>query len=198
MENRKRLGWAFAVVLAFVSHPFSAFAQKVAPNAPKVENRAILDRGSESIKGLPNFGRNSFPALYGEYRLERVAGVTLEVPGEAGGPPKVRVWITSEALFISAAAWTARRLVGRSAYSAASTPGSEGARERLYLFDRPFVAEGQGAVPKLWSVLVAIPDEAGANAAYERFISPFLDKLSYFLSNARGPTDVSFPAIVEW
>lgn len=195
MGARRVILIIFAAFFVFLPRPAAVSAQKAAAKAAQPQNRAILVRGSESIKGLPNFGRNSFSAVYGEYRLDRVSGAPA---AGSGTDAALRVWMTDVALFVSPSAWTATRIAGRPAFSAVPAQGSETAAARLLLFERPFVAEGQGAEPRLWSVFVAVPAVSPENAAYERFVGPFLDRLSYFLSNARVPTDASFPAVVEW
>ena len=164
-----------------------------AAKAPATVSRAVLVRGSELVKGLPNFGRNALPGLYGEYRLERTAAPDVPVG------PAVRVWMTAEALYASAAAWTPTRLAGRPAYSSAAADASGAIPYRYALFDRPFSAVGRGAEPGNWSVIVGIPDlPKPAADGYGLFLPLFLDRLSFFLANARAPTDASFPAVLEW
>jgi hypothetical protein len=182
---------ACAVFLCAVFSAASFEAQTA--KGPKISVRAVLTRGSEALKGLPNFGRNSLPSVYGEYRLERAASA---VP--IG--PKIRVWMTAEALYLSSAAWTPSRTAGRPSYAARIADPADGGAYRFSLFDRPFTADGQGAEPKVWSVIIAFSENAGAEAAaeYERFVPIFFDRLAFFLSNARSRTDVSFPAVLEW
>jgi len=165
----------------------SAQARGAAP--ARSEARALLVRGSASVKGLPNFGRNALPALYGEYRLIG--------RDDAEGP---RVWMTSEALYLSTEDWAPERLAGRASYAARKPASPESPGARLFLFDRPFASEGQGAAPRVWTVLMELPayGDSEAAAVYERFVPVFLDRLSYFLANARSQTDVSFPAVLEW
>jgi hypothetical protein len=152
----------------------------------------LLSRGSETVKGLPNFGRNALPALYGEYRIERVDGP------DAQSHPDPRVWMTMEALYLSPSNWSPVRAAGRNAYASARTETVDGVDYRYFLFDRPFVADGQGAEPRRWSVIAALPQPGGDASTNERFLSVFLERLAYFLSNARSPTDASFPAVLEW
>ena len=173
------------------------FAQSAAPKAAaaqRYEYRAILVRGSESVKGLPHFGRNSLPGVFGEYRLEKAAAP------RGGAETAVRVWMTREALYLAASSWPPARFAGKAVFSAAETFPPDDTPFRLNLYDRPFSAEGQGAEPRLWSAIIGFPASSGAEAValIERFAQPFLDKLSYFLSNARTPEDASFPAIVEF
>lgn len=168
------------------------FAQ-AAPKGAAVSARAVLERGSEAVKGLPNFGRNALPGIYGEYRLERKSAAESPIG------PRVLVWMTDEALFVSAADWSPARLAGRAAFVSTNVRLSDGIRYRYELFDRPFSAAGQGAEPSRWSVIVALPEAAEEAAVeYGRFLPLFLDRLSFFLSNARRPTDASFPAVLEW
>jgi hypothetical protein len=146
------------------------------------------------VKGLPNFGRNALPGLYGEYRLEPTA------KGAEALPERILVWMTQEALYLSPADWRFSRVEGRAAWIAAERTGSANdAGRRLVLFDRPFGSEGQGAEPRRWTVLVSLPSDAeGSAPEYGRFVAPFLDRLAFFLSSARSAMDASFPAILEW
>ena len=153
--------------------------------------RAVLVRGAEAVKGLPGFGTNALPGLYGEYRID------LPAPR----PGSLRVWMSAEWLYLAPADWAAARVGGRDAYefrgaapfTGAGDPGGEG---RLVLFDRPFAAAGQGADPRAWYVLTWIPSGAD-RTEIDLFIDLFLDRLAYFLGVARSPSDASFPAVLE-
>lgn len=153
--------------------------------------RAVLVRGAEVLRGLPGFGKNAFPALYGEYRVDLPQGLP-------GGP---KVWMTEEALYLAPAEWAPVRFAGRRAFEFRVSAGPEArgpapAEGRLVVFDRPFEAAGQGAEPRIWSILVLFP--AGFDpAGEERFATLFLDKLAYFLSLAKSRSDASFPAVLE-
>jgi hypothetical protein len=112
--------------------------------ASRTSRRAVLVRGSEAVKGLPNFGRNALPGLYGEYRLEPTA------KGAEALPERILVWMTQEALYLSPADWRFSRVEGRAAWIAAERTGSANdAGRRLVLFDRPFGSEGQARTPAL-------------------------------------------------
>jgi hypothetical protein len=181
---------AFAVGILAALAVGTAAAQ---PAAKAAAARAVLVRGSEPVKGLPNFGRNALPGLYGEYRLERTAAPDAPVG------PRIRVWMTPEALYASSAAWEPARFSGRSGYASTAADVSGAVAYRYALFDRPFSAAGRGAEPGRWSVIVGLPEVPEPSAAeYGRFLPLFLDRLAFFLSNARVSTDASFPAVLEW
>ncbi len=184
---------ALCAVCAPGAQNASASARSGAGTRAKAAARALLVQGAEAVKGLPHFGRNALPAISGEYRLLSLAD-----------SPPVLVWMTDQALYLAPADWASVRVASRPAHEARGGFASGGAAYRLVLFDRPFSALGQGADPSLWSVLIAIPEVRGADGdpeaarEFDRFVPTFLDRLSYFLSNARARTDASFPAVLDW
>jgi len=154
----------------------------------QAQAQAILMKGSDPVKGVPGFGKNALPALYGEYATT-TAGETLFL----------RVWATREALYLKTGVWTARKM-GSYTFREAQAPENDdelpsGTAFQLTLVERPFPAGGLGGLPDEWSIVFAYPAKS---AAVERFQQRFLDRFSYFLSQARLPTDASFPAIVEY
>ncbi len=157
--------------------------------------QAFLVKGSDPVKGVPGFGKNALPALYGEYTT-RVAGEDLVL----------RVWATREALYLKAGFWTARKS-GTYTFREAKAPENDdelpaGTAFLLSLVERPFPSGGLGALPDEWSLVFALPEQTVPNpartVALDRFQQRLLDRFSYFLSQARLPTDVSFPANVEY
>lgn len=163
--------------------------------------QAILVRGSDPVKGVPGFGKNALPALYGEYATSM-----------AGEDLVLRVWATREALYLKAGFWAARK-VGSYTLREARAPENDdelpaGTAFLLSLAERPFPSGGLGALPDEWSIVFALPAGGGSaeqsitnparTAALDSFRLHLLDRFSYFLSQARLPTDVSFPANVEY
>jgi len=150
--------------------------------------QAILVKGSDPVKGVPGFGKNALPALYGEYAT-RIAGEDLVL----------RVWATREALYLKTGFWVARKTGPYTFREAKASENDDelpaGTAFLLTLAERPFPAGGLGALPDEWSIVFAYP---ARSVAMERFQQRFLDRFSYFLFQARLSTDVSFPANVEY
>lgn len=151
-----------AVVLAFAAAPHAS-----AQAAPV---RAVLVRGTLSVRGVPHLPVNSIPALYGEYRA--AAGL-------------IRVWVVREELFLTPE------------WEEFTFKPAGGARIRAY--SRPVgTAEGPGTAYALrdssYWILAEVPAPAGDPV-------PFLDaltvRLAYFAAQARSPSDLSLPAVLE-
>lgn len=191
--------------LAFGALP-AAVGQSSAPSAPSSRPtplRAILTRGSVAVNGLPGFGRNALPGIAGEYVIAAAAAVGGDAAPAASPTAddsplfSVRIWASKEPLYVSSADWRPVRIAGRPAFEATGSAGDTGVAGRLLLFDRPFVADGQGAEPRSWSVIIAAPADEARAADFARFMPVLLDRFSYFISSARAPSDVSFPAVLE-
>jgi hypothetical protein len=167
---------------------FSLYATGTVSGQEQGLGQAILMKGSDPVKGVPGFGKNALPALYGEYTTS-VAGEDLVL----------RVWATREALYLKAGFWTARKS-GTYTFREAKAPENDdelpaGTAFLLTLVERPFLAGGLGSLPDEWSVVFALP---ARSVELDRFQQRFLDRFNYFLSQARMPTDASFPANVEY
>jgi hypothetical protein len=159
---------AVAVLFAcpvFVSAQTRAAGKVPAPKEP----RAILVRGTESVKGLPGFAANAFEAIYGEYRLE-ASGAT------------VQVWATREALYFDPAAWT-KRVGGYAPQRRTDADGS-------------VILAAEPSVPG-WTAIAVFPPNGVAATEMDLFFRLFLDRFSHFLVGAKVPTDASFPATIE-
>jgi len=133
---------------------------------------AVLAEGSRIVAGLPGFGRNALPALYGEYAMTGSSGAQIRVP----------VWFTREALVLPAA-WN--KAPCRTMTSGFNAVYAE--------------AEADGSI--LWTLstteyhlLVLVPKDVPDPCA---FTARFSDRFSFFFRYAAIPEDVSFPAILE-
>jgi hypothetical protein len=171
----RRAGLSAAVLLAAVllfgwSAVVSAQTRAATKAPPPKNPRAILVRGTESVKGLPGFEANAFESIYGEYRLE-MSGVT------------VQVWATREALYFDPAAWSKR------------TVGSYASQRRTDADGRVIFA-AEPSVPG-WTAIAVFPPDGIAATEMDLFFRLFLDRFSHFLVGAKVPTDASFPATIE-
>ncbi len=143
--------------------------------APAATEWALLVRGSLPVKGIPGFGANAIPALYGEYRV-----ASLSEP--------VAVWATREGLYLDPRIWKGRRAGGLAAYERASS------EEDAFPVLRTLIAAESAAD---WTVVVAFPGDAERNAEIDRFMRRFVDRFNRFALSAKLPSDVSFPAVLD-
>lgn len=157
-------------LLFFWSVTVSAQTRAAGKTPAAKEPRAILVRGTESVKGLPGFAANAFEAIYGEYRLE-ASGAT------------VQVWATREPLYFDQTAWTKR--VGGGDVSLRRTDA-----------DGRVILAAEPSVPG-WTAIAAFPPTALAATEMDLFFRLFMERFSHFLVGAKLPTDASFPATIE-
>ncbi len=136
---------------------------------------ALLTRGVQPVKGVPGFGTNAIPALYGEYRLDSLA-------------EPVAVWATREGLYFDPRIWKGRRAGGLAVRSRAA--GTEDA----FPAPRTLIAAESAAD---WTVVAAFPGDTEGNAEVDRFMRAFAERFARFALSAKLPTDVSFPAVLD-
>lgn len=158
-----------------------------------VTNRqAILIRGAARVLGLPGFAPNSFPALFGVYRID------------TAGSDYVYVWATQEALYFDSKLWKARslktyRLLERDAdpedteIAKLLLESNSLAFMRLIALDRPFPQSSSAGGLSEWTIIIAFSEEN-----YDNFALVFLERFSYFLTSAKAPSDASLPAVLEF
>jgi hypothetical protein len=175
----------------------SPLAEKAAPETNAAQ--AILLR-QESRPGLPGFGDNAFPALYGEYRLETPAEApgqrSLAVPRQvaAANPvpaaaPDFSVWVSSMDLYYQAGVWTGLSPINN--YEARMRE-SEGRRLVSLALD---TSRG------FWTAIFSFSGEsetAPLGAEQNRIIRAFAGRFAYFLSFNRSQNDVSLPAVLAY
>jgi hypothetical protein len=156
------------------------FAGVTAAGAGAQERRAVLGRGNNWVTGIPGFGRNVFPAVFGEYRLEFSPAGTGE--GEA-----VSVWLCGEPLNFAESAWrpwngsgfsVVQRREGEAQLLGFSFSGGSGSGAWTAVFQFPRGIEAAGL------------DEASANA----LVNKWAERVLYFLFSIKSPADVSLPA----
>ncbi len=143
--------------------------------APAAPEWAILVRGVQPVKGIPGFGANAIPALYGEYRLASLA-------------EPVAVWATREGLYFDPRIWKGRRAGGLAVRERSA--GTEAA----FPVPRTLVAAESAAD---WTVVAAFPGDTAGNAEVDRFMRAFAERFARFALAAKLPTDVSFPAVLD-
>jgi hypothetical protein len=152
-----------------------AVAKAISPQqdaSTRQPGTAVLAEGSRIVVGLPGFGRNALPALYGEYAITVADGVRVRVP----------VWFTREVLVLPSAWKKAPCRSMTAGFSALYAP-----------------AEADGSA--LWTLstsdyhlFVSVPKEMSDPCA---FMSKFSDRFSFFYRYAAQQEDISFPAILE-
>jgi hypothetical protein len=180
------LAWLWIVGTAPLSAQAGGASPVAAPRpVAKPDMSALLVRGTEPIKGLPGFGANAFDAIYGEYRFET-------------GATTVLVWATREALYFDPLAWTPRKVGLYTAQSRKGDLGNEGpaVREDGKMTEERLLIATELSVSD-WTVIAAFPLEGFLAAEIDRFLGLFLDRFTYFLTGAKIPTDVSFPATIQ-
>ncbi|MDR0623053.1 MAG: hypothetical protein LBG10_01315 [Treponema sp.] len=155
------------------------FAGVTAAGAGAQERRAVLSRGNTWVTGIPGFGSNVFPAVYGEYRLE--------FSPAGGGDQAVFVWLCGEPLHFAESLWrpwngsglsVVQRREGEARLLGFSFSGGSGLGIWTAVFQFPQGIEAAGL------------DEISANA----LINKWADRVLYFLFLIKNPADVSLPA----
>jgi hypothetical protein len=191
MDISRSRGFVFFLLLLTGAAVTAAGAQ---------ERRAVLVRGNVWVRGIPGFGNNVFPALFGEYRLEFPgpgdSGAAPAAPAapQTGGEAEKRdqvfsIWLSGEPLHFAEGSWRPR----------GGLPGIAPMESRdgeALLFGFSFSG---GVNLGTWTAVFQFPrgleaaglDESSANALAGRWTDRFL----YFLSFIKNPADVSLPAV---
>ncbi|MDR1288114.1 MAG: hypothetical protein LBK08_10935 [Treponema sp.] len=151
---------------------------------------AVLVRGNAWVSGLPGIGENAFPCFFGDYRIagaaasaNTAASADTNVSAN-GGAPLFSVYICREALVFSERLWQMRPgFPGR---------GAVQRREDGSLFVC-FPSESG-----FWTVMFRFPSEGFDGPALDRFAAVWLERFRYFFSLAKGISDISFPAVVNF
>jgi len=137
---------------------------------------AVLKEGTVPVKGLPFFGTNRIPALYGRY--ESVDGYS------------VSVWAVNEALYFDPAKWTSEK---RGILQVDTTV--TGDKNRIWIVKRELSMRQELSSASVWYFAaefpLAIPDSI-CTVFYEAFMT----RTEFFFSSARRYSDLSFPAAI--
>lgn len=182
---------------------------------------AILASGTAASRGLPGFGQNGIPCIAGAYRLpgagsdaptvrvwatrEALYAVPNGWKARRIGPYGFLEEAVGETALVPVAG---DRPVLALSLSQLDDPALGLAEPKppayycVMVAKRPFPAGGQGAFPEDWSVVLAFPLSGASELDVERtarlaFCAAFMDRFSYFLSIAKLPEDVSFPATLS-
>lgn len=136
---------------------------------------SILVEGTEQKTGIPGFGDNRIPALFGVYRT--AAGQF------------VRVWATSEPLLFNTASWNDDKAGdnrGRVNVSGESI---------LYAFERNLDMKEELSGLRRWYYILEFD---AMSPAVERlaFIEAYIRRADAFVSSARRYQDISLPAVL--
>jgi len=135
--------------------------------------RAVLVEGAVPVKGLPGFGRNALPALYGKYAFPQ---------GNASPPLGIELWFTREILVMPASWDKGNCRTPPSGFTMLAAPADEDGSALLSLTGAEY------------TLLVRIPAGMAEPCA---FIAVLADRFSFFYRYSVRPEDVSFPAILE-
>jgi hypothetical protein len=135
--------------------------------------RAVLVEGTAPVRGLPGFGRNALPALYGTYAFPQDGAST---------PLEIELWFTREILVMPADWGKAPCRTGPLGFTMLAAP-TEADGSALWAL--------AGAE---YTLLVRFPQGMASPCA---FIAVLADRFSFFYRYSARPEDVSFPAILD-
>jgi hypothetical protein len=137
-----------------------------------VPGRAVLVRGSESVRGVAGFGRNAIPALFGEYALASTGGETW----------LLSVWFTREALVLDET-WSSLSCSGLPAGFTLAQSGPAGSGDLVVV-----------ASTSDYHIVISVPAGFGSPC---RFAAVFIERFMFFMRNAVREEDISFPAFLQ-
>jgi hypothetical protein len=153
--------------------------------------RAVLIKGNEWQTGIPGFGINTFPALFGEY-LTEPAAVTAVTAGGDYRPLRFMIRVSGQALFFDPGLWQPR-------------PGVNSAMQQQnndsLLIAIPYTGQNDTGT---WTILFQFPRGPGedansplfSEAEADRLIRAWTGRFGYFLSLVKNFADISLPAVV--
>lgn len=137
--------------------------------------RAILEVGTVSAAGVPGFGPNRIPCLYGRYDL-----------GDSGN---IEAYAVSDPVLFSAERWTKSGTASQPRWSAVS----EG--RRIIAAARSIPSSNPESVPRDWHFVLSFPDTMSESDCLA-FFSLFAERVSFFFSSAKTREALSFPAVL--
>jgi hypothetical protein len=168
-------------VFAFLLHAPGLFAQN---------QQAVLVKGNEWQTGIPGFGSNTFPALFGEY-LTQAADAVSAAPREYQSR-QFMVRVSGQALLFNPALWQPR-------------PNLNSAVQRQdgdsFLIAFPFsIPGGAGSLTIIFQFPRGLGDSGDESlfgeAEADRLIRAWTGRFGYFLSLVKNFADISLPAVV--
>jgi hypothetical protein len=148
--------------------------------------QAILLR-QEAVPGIPGFGDNAFPAIYGTYYLETPDRPLPEGTGDSGAPaPDFSVWVSPMAMYYDMGLWTGLPRINN---FEAREQRPEGGRLIALTVDAP-----PGG---LWTAVFSFTGAAVPGPGEQtRIMAVWTSRFTYFLSLRRVASDVSLPAVL--
>ncbi len=140
--------------------------------------RAVLVEGIRPVSGVPGFGPNNLPALYGVYRL----------PDQS----PVRVFALDQPLLFNAGLWDSG---GRRAFPWYVLRNREDGR--VYALERQLTMNENLRDRSRWYFVFVFPGES-PETGDDAFMTAFMERTVFFFGNARLYADLSFPASLSW
>jgi hypothetical protein len=171
-------------ILTFSLLFFMAFLGKeISGVYSQAQRRAILLRGNEWVRGVPGFGENAFPAIFGAYRLDdpdREMVTSYSSAEEAA----FSVWVCHEALFFDDN-WQLLPDIG-------------GYPARRYLKDdNLFLAISfDSRIGRPWDAVFIFARDIPDNSWLNQFIEAWIIRFLHFLTET--DEQLSLPAIVSY
>ncbi len=143
--------------------------------AEKTLPRAILEVGTVASAGVPGFGPNRIPCLYGRYAL-----------GDLGS---VDAYAISDPVLFSAERWKRTGSGAQTRWIALA----EG--RRIVAGPRTIPSANPEAVPRAWHFALSFPETVDEALCLD-FFALFADRVSFFFSSAKVREALSFPAVL--
>jgi hypothetical protein len=144
---------------------------------------AILLRGNEWVTGIPGFGENAFPAIFGAYRLDEQG----REPGYSSVEEAAfSVWVCHEALFFDDN-WQFLRDIG-------------GYPVHKYLKNDnlSLVVSFESSTGRPWDAVFIFARGIQDNSWLNQFIEAWIYRFLHFLSSAEMDEQLSLPAVVSY
>ncbi len=141
---------------------------------PSTSGIALLKEGTVEVKGIPGFGSNRIPALFGRYEMDDGSSVSI--------------WAVNEILVFNPEKWKSEQ---KGDYLVQSAMGEEKLRIWIVMREIPMRQEMSGI--SRWFFVAEfggnLPDSVCAV-----FFRGFISRTEFFFSSARRYSDLSFPA----
>lgn len=143
-----------------------------------VQNRAILVEGTLPRAGIPGFGPNTISSLYGKYEVASGATITVRA--------------TNEHLVFNPSIWTKRKTGKYYSWYTQSVDKS-----RIWTVQREIAQQSESGNIQTWSFVFRFSEDSEDQFCV-KFIDTFITRAEPFFLSARHPSDLSFPAILQY
>lgn len=144
---------------------------------PAPSGLSLLKEGTVAVKGLPFFGANRIPALFGRY--------------ESAEGYSVSVWAVNEALFFDSEKWTVET---RGAMQIRSCMTGE--KNRVWMVKKEILMRQESSSASDWYFAAEFSGDI-PDSYCTAFYGAFVARTEFFFSSARRYSDLSFPAAVS-